>query len=160
MKRHTLLFVIATLNNCGSNASAPIKQDTTTISSVSNDSQIQSNDILNRDAQSNFTKVKHILISWNKNDEKTHPHAVNRDKNSAEKLAKELLARLHSGENIEPLMAQYSEDPGSSQTGISYDVKPDAALVFEFKRMGLRLKQGESGLVLSDFGWHVMQRVE
>ena len=57
-------------------------------------------------------------------------------------------------------MAEFSEDPGSAESGQSYEVTPSAGLVFEFKRLGLRLKLHESGMVLTDFGWHVMQRVE
>ena len=113
-----------------------------------------------REAQSNFTKVKHILISWDKGDGKTHPNAAGRDKKSAETLAVDLLGRVKAGEDMESLMSEHSEDPGSAQSGISYDVKPDAGLVFEFKRMGLRLHLDEAGLVLSDFGWHIIKRVE
>jgi parvulin-like peptidyl-prolyl isomerase len=57
-------------------------------------------------------------------------------------------------------MKEYSEDPGSAQHGNSYKVSPDAQLVIEFKQLGLRLKIGEVGVVQSDFGLHIMKRVE
>ena len=71
-----------------------------------------------------------------------------------------LLERARADEAFEPLMAEFSEDPGSAASGESYSVTPDAELVFEFKRMSLRLNVGESGLVLSQYGWHIIKRVE
>jgi hypothetical protein len=124
--------------------------------------EIQSNDILSRDAQSNHTKVKHILIGWRdlESDRGIDSRAKTRTRQQADQLAQQLLERVRKGEPIEPLMAEFSEDGGSAESGEAYDVTPDAKLVFEFKRLGLRLKPGEAGLVLSQFGWHIMKRVE
>jgi parvulin-like peptidyl-prolyl isomerase len=102
-----------------------------------------SNEIMMRDAQSNSTVVKHILVDVEQ-----------------KQLALDLLRRVRAGEAIEPLMEQHSKDSGSARTGVSYDVTPSAQLVFEFKRMGLRLKVDEVGLARSQFGWHVMKRIE
>jgi hypothetical protein len=123
---------------------------------------IQSNDILARDAESNQTRVKHILISWKDlgASREVDARAKVRSRAEADALAQSLLDRVRKGEAIEPLMAEFSEDGGSADSGESYEVTPDAKLVFEFKRMGLRLKPGEAGMVLSQFGWHVMKRVE
>lgn len=100
-------------------------------------------EIMARDADSNHAVVKHIVIP------------------AGEKaLALDLLRRVRAGEAIEPLMKEHSKDPGSADSGESYDVRPDSALVFEFKRMGLRLHVGEVGLIQSNFGWHVMKRIE
>jgi len=125
---------------------------------------IQSNDILARDAVTKQSKVKHILISWKDLGEAFQghldPRAAARTRAQADELAAKLLERVRAGEAIEPLMAEFSEDPGSNQSGEAYDVSPEAQLVFEFRRMGLRLNVGEVGLVLSQFGWHIMKRVE
>ena len=120
---------------------------------------IQSNDILARDAVTNRSKVQHILVSWAslRGEEEG---AGGRSRAEADALAEKLLARVRAGEPMEPLMAEFSEDPGSADTGEAYEVTPDAGLVFEFKRLGLRLEVGEAGLVMSKFGWHVMKRVE
>ena len=122
--------------------------------------KIQSNDILRRDARANRTRVKHILIGWKREGEATGASSPERDRAAADALAAELLERVRAGEPIEVLMMEYSEDPGSAKSGEAYEVTPDAALVFEFKRLGLRLDVGEAGLVLSDYGWHVVERVE
>jgi peptidyl-prolyl cis-trans isomerase D len=120
---------------------------------------IQSNDILAREAQANRTMVKHVLIGWKDLDD-PDPRAAQRTRAEADALAVSILDRLRKGEPIEPLMAEYSEDPGSAESGQSYEVTPSAGLVFEFKRLGLRLELGEAGMVLTQFGWHVMKRVE
>ena len=123
---------------------------------------IQSNDILSRDADSNRTMVKHILIGWRDlaSDRDIDSRAKTRTRQQADQLAQSLLERVRKGEPIEPLMSEFSEDGGSADDGDSYEVTPDAKLVFEFKRLGLRLKPGEAGLVMSQFGWHIMKRVE
>jgi hypothetical protein len=125
---------------------------------------IQSNDILARDAVTKKSKVKHILISWKDMADAFQghldPRAEKRTRAEADALAVKLLERVRAGEAIEPLMAEFSEDPGSNESGEAYEVAPDAQLVFEFRRMGLRLNVGEAGLVLSQFGWHIMKRVE
>ncbi len=103
----------------------------------------QSNEIMSRDALTNRAMVKHIVVEADKKE-----------------LAVDLVRRVRAGEAIEPLMAEFSTDPGSATSGESYEVRPDSQLVFEFKRLGLRLKVGEAGLVRSQFGWHVMKRIE
>lgn len=122
---------------------------------------IQSNAILARDARTNRAQVKHILIGW-KDPERgdQDPRAAARTRAEADQLAQSLLGRIRAGEPIEPLMAEFSEDPGSAVTGEAYEATPDAGLVFPFKRLSLRLDVGEAGLVLSEFGWHVIKRVE
>jgi parvulin-like peptidyl-prolyl isomerase len=73
---------------------------------------------------------------------------------------KGILAQLKSGADFDALMKQYSEDPGSASTAKAYTVTPDASLVIEFKQLGLRLQLGEIGVVESDYGFHIMKRVE
>jgi hypothetical protein len=125
---------------------------------------LQSNDILAREQVSSRTVVKHILIGWrdltDTYGERMDPRAAARSKREAEDLAGQLAERLRAGEPIEPLMAEYSEDGGSARSGDGYEVVAGNELVFEFRRMGLRLHPNEVGIVLSPFGWHIMQRVE
>ena len=73
---------------------------------------------------------------------------------------KDTVAKLKKGDKIEPLMAKLSEDPGSAKSGEGYDVTPDAGLVEPFKDLSLRLNVGEVGVVKSQFGIHIIQRVE
>lgn len=119
----------------------------------------QSYDLLCREPVANQVSVKHILIGWKALSTPDHPQKSERTYAEAQALARELLQKLRGGAAIEPLMEQYSEDPGSAQSGISYDVSPAAALVMPFKALSLRLNVGEAGIVKSEFGLHVIQRV-
>jgi parvulin-like peptidyl-prolyl isomerase len=115
--------------------------------------------ILKRAPETDHAKVKHILLGW------TEVHAEDergkrRDRKTLEKLVKDTVARLKKGEPIESLMAELSEDPGSAKSGTSYDATPEAGLVAPFKDLSLRLKVGEVGVVKSEFGIHIIQRVE
>jgi len=120
---------------------------------------LESAAILKREPQTAKAKVKHILLGWtgaHAND----PRGVKRERPALEKLVKETVAKLAKGEKIEPLMAELSEDPGSAKSGDSYPVTPDAGLVPPFKDLSLRLKVGEVGVVKTDYGIHIIQRVE
>jgi parvulin-like peptidyl-prolyl isomerase len=120
---------------------------------------LESADILKREPVTQSSKVKHILLGW-KEVHAEDERGKNRERPALEKLVKETVAKLKSGAKIEPLMAELSEDPGSAKSGESYDVTPDAGLVPPFKALGLRLKPGEVGVVKTDFGIHIIQRVD
>jgi parvulin-like peptidyl-prolyl isomerase len=120
---------------------------------------LESADILKRDPVTQKAKVKHILLGW------TEVHAEDergkkRSRADLEKLVKDTVGKLQKGAKIEPLMTSLSEDPGSAKSGESYDVTPDAQLVPPFKNLSLRLKVGEVGVVKTDYGIHIIQRVE
>ena len=121
-------------------------------------SPVVSADILAREPVANQAKVEHILIGWKDTDDKD-PRAENRTKAEAEDLVKKLLGQLKAGASFEDLMKANSEDPGSA-SGMTYDVQPSAELVIEFKQLGLRLNVGEIGVVQSDYGFHIMKRLE
>lgn len=121
--------------------------------------KLESTDIMKREPVTQKGKVKHILLGWaevNAGD----PRGAKRDRATLEALVKKTVAALKKGDKIEPLMAELSEDPGSAKTGDSYDVDPNAGLVQPFKDLSLRLKVGEVGVVKTDFGIHIIQRVE
>ncbi len=120
---------------------------------------LESADILARPLVTQKSKVKHILLGWtevNSGDAR----ATKRSRADLEKLVKKTLGRLKKGEKVEALMKELSEDPGSAASGEGYDVSPDAGLVQPFKDLGLRLNLGETGVVKSQFGMHIIQRTE
>jgi hypothetical protein len=126
---------------------------------------LQSNDILGRDAVTRRAVVKHILVGWRDlaagyQGSRMDPRGAARSRADADALAEKLLARVRAGEDMEALMAEFSEDAGSAKSGQSYDVTAEEKLVFEFKRLSLRLQVGEAGLVQSSFGWHVIKRFQ
>ncbi len=120
---------------------------------------LDSVDILKREPVTQKAKVKHILLGWTE----VHagdPRGEKRSRADLEKLVKDVVARLKKGEKIEPIMKELSEDPGSAKTGESYPVDPQAGLVEPFKNLSLRLNVNEVGVVKSQFGIHIIQRVE
>ncbi len=120
---------------------------------------LTSTDILKRTPETAHAQVKHILLGW------TEVHAddargKSRDRPTLEKLVEATVARLKKGDPIEPIMAELSEDPGSAGSGMPYEVTPEAGLVQPFKDLSLRLKVGEVGVVKTEFGIHIIKRVE
>lgn len=131
------------------NAPAPVAQG----------SDVASGDILAREPVANQAQVKHILISW-KDLDSANEKAKQRTKQDAEALVKSLMTQIKAGADFDMLMKQHSEDPGSASSARAYPVSPDAQLVIEFKQLALRLNVNEVGVVQSDFGFHIMKRIE
>jgi len=124
---------------------------------------VESADILGREPITNAAKIKHILIGWNDgtgDDGRKDQRAMKRTKKDAEDLIRSVLEQIKSGTDFDELMKKFSEDPGSASSARAYDVSPEAQLVIEFKQLGLRLKIGEVGVVQSEYGFHIMKRVE
>jgi len=93
--------------------------------------------------------VRHILI--NASDEMTpEERAV------ATALAEELLARINAGEEIGLLAAEYSEDPGSRESEGEYTFGA-GVMVPEFETWAFAAEIGDTGIVLTDFGYHIME---
>ena len=122
-----------------------------------------STEILRREPRTNHAQVKHILISWKEKVEGkggADQRALGRSKRDAEREIRALLKQIAGGADFEMLMGMHSEDPGSATTGEAYEVSPDAQLVIEFRQLGLRLEVGEVGVVESDYGLHIIKRIE
>ena len=127
---------------------------------VAQGSDVTSGDILAREPVANSAQVKHILISWKDNESASDERAKKRTKQEAEALISSLMTQLEAGADFDMLMKQHSEDPGSASTARAYPVSPDAQLVIEFKQLSLRLNVNEFGVVQSDFGFHIIKRIE
>jgi hypothetical protein len=125
---------------------------------------VESADILARNPVTDKADVKHVLISWNDLGVvyrgRQDPRGAARTKAQADAQAVEILKKVRAGGDIDALMKEYSEDPGSAATGRAYPVTPDAPLVAPFKNLSLRLNPGEAGIVQSNFGWHVIKRID
>ena len=121
-------------------------------------------DILARDPVTEMAEVRHVLIGWadlaaaygGEMDDR----AKERSRAEADEIAGRVLARARAGGDFKALMKALSEDWGSAETGQTYTATSDARLVPPFKALSLRLEVGEVGLVRSDYGWHVIKRVE
>lgn len=97
--------------------------------------------------------VKHVLISTN--DENKQP--LPEDKVAEKKiLAEQILQRAKAGEDFESLVEQYSEDMGSKDKGGEYTFGR-GQMVKEFEEWAFSAKEGDIGLVRSEFGFHIMK---
>jgi len=77
----------------------------------------------------------------------------------AEDRANEILARIRDGEDFDTLMFEYSEDPGLSEYPEGYTFGP-GEFVSEFEETTRNLEIGEIEMVESQFGYHIIKRIE
>ncbi len=120
---------------------------------------LESKDILARTETSPKVKVKHVLLGWT-DAHAEDPRGVKRTRAELEKLVNDTVKKLNGGAKIEDVMKELSEDPGSAATGNSYDVAAESQFVPSFKKLSLRLKPNEVGVVKSPYGIHIIKRVE
>lgn len=118
---------------------------------------LESADILARDPTTEHATVKDVLLGWTEFHSKD-PRGAVRTRAELEQLVKATLARLASGEAIEPIMKELSEDSNTAADGKHFEVTPDNNLIDPFKRLSLRLQVGEIGVVKSMYGIHIIQR--
>ncbi|MEC5147803.1 SurA N-terminal domain-containing protein [Chitinophaga sp. 212800010-3] len=98
-------------------------------------------------------KVRHILIASG-GPQGGLPDSV------AKKRADSLAIAVKGGADFKALVAQFSDDPGSKQTGGEYDLTPSSQFVPEFKNYALEGPKGETKVVKTQFGYHVIQIME
>jgi peptidyl-prolyl cis-trans isomerase D len=71
--------------------------------------------------------------------------------------ADDLLKQVRNGANITELVKKNSDDPGKATNNGEYWVQQDSGMVPEFKAAAFRLKPGESEVVKTTYGYHVMK---
>jgi hypothetical protein len=122
--------------------------------------EVESKDILSREPVTQAAQVQHVLVGWAELSQARDPRAMERTKEEADRLALKILEKVRGGMNMSALMSEYSEDPGSAQSGEPYAVRPDSDFVPEFEALALRLNVGEAGICRTQFGYHIMKRVQ
>lgn len=101
---------------------------------------------------SDYLRSKHILIS-------TQGITDEAEIAAKKEIADEALERAQAGEDFDALVAEYGEDPGMGANPDGY-VFTDGDMVPEFYEGTKALADNAvSGLVQSDFGWHIIQRL-
>ncbi len=101
-------------------------------------------------ASFDYNTVRHILVTCARDAE----DAVAQEKNKA---AQDILDRVNKGEDFAALAKEFSEDDGSKETGGVYDVYQATNFVPEFKEWTFAHKVGDTGIVRTDHGFHVMK---
>jgi peptidyl-prolyl cis-trans isomerase C len=103
-------------------------------------------------------RASHILIS--SVDAATRAELPAAELKKKKETADKVLARAKKGEDFAKLAKEFSEDPGSKETGGEYTF-PRGQMVKEFEETAFALKANEvSGLVKTQFGWHIIKLSE
>ncbi len=107
-----------------------------------------------RDAQGEISTA-HIML-------KTGKEASEEDQAKAKEKVMEVKGLLDKGQNFEDLAKKYSEDKGSSSTGGVLPKFGAGRMVpaFEEAAFGLKADGDYSEPVLTDYGWHIIKRIE
>lgn len=122
--------------------------------------------IMIRPPATEYSNVRHILISWSEKAPTYQgrggqdPRGSGRTREDANRLTNRLVENIKNGTDFAVLMHDYSEDKGSAKNGRTYAATPTASLVAPFRDLALRLEVNELGVVETDFGYHIIQRVE
>lgn len=128
-------------------------------------SSVVSADILARDPVANQVEVKHILIGWKdvgRDGKPSDKRAMERTKPEAEAIVKDVLAKLKANPGeFDALMKSTSEDPGSAPDARSYSIKhDDMNFDSDFRMLAIRLNVDEIGVCESQFGFHIIKRIQ
>ncbi|RED58588.1 peptidylprolyl isomerase [Cohnella lupini] len=98
--------------------------------------------------------IRHILVATTDND----TGKAIRTEEEALARAKEAQGKLKAGGTFEALAKEYSDDPGSKETGGLYADAPLSQYVEAFKKAGAELPLNEiSEPIKSEFGYHIMK---
>lgn len=100
--------------------------------------------------------VGHILFMTI--DENNQPLSQEKQ-DAAKKSAEDVLAKVNDNGDFAALAKQYSEDPGSKDSGGAYTLTMNDSYVDEFKNWALdpSRKVGDTGIVQTTYGYHVMK---
>jgi peptidyl-prolyl cis-trans isomerase C len=108
--------------------------------------------------QPEMVRASHILLGTV--DKDTQQPLPPEKKKAKQALAKELKERAEKGEDFAKLAKEYSEDPGSKDTGGEYTF-PRGKMVKEFEAAAFSLKTNQvSDVVETQFGYHVIKLSE
>lgn len=128
-------------------------------------SPVVSAEILARDPLANKVEAKHILIGWKDVGRDGKPgdkRAETRTKEEAETIVKTIVGQLRAeASDFETLMKSHSEDPGSARNASSYAIAhDDMNFDSDFRLLAIRLNVDEVGVCESQFGFHIIKRVQ
>lgn len=101
--------------------------------------------------------AQHVLVAYK--GAKGAARSITRSKADAKKRAEEVVAKAKGGADFSALVAEYSDDPGSKERLGSVGKFTRDKMTKPFSDAAFALAVDEvSGVVESDFGFHVIKR--
>lgn len=128
-------------------------------------SPVVSSSILAREPLANKVEVKHILIGWKdvgRDGKPSDQRAMEREKADAETLVKTIVGQLRANAaDFDTMMKTHSEDPGSAKGARPYSIAhDDMNFDSDFRMLSIRLHVDEVGVCESQFGFHIIKRIQ
>jgi hypothetical protein len=103
--------------------------------------------------------ARHVLVQWMGC--KRADSNIVRSKDQARAVAQDVLRRLKAGEDFARVVLDFSDEPGAGRRGGSLPPFGRGTMDKAFEDAAFALAPGElSGIVESEFGFHVIQRLE
>ena len=96
--------------------------------------------------------VKHILLLADSNKSAQELEVI-------KKKADDILLKVKAGEDFTSLAKEYSEDPGSKDSGGEYTFGK-GEMVQEFEDWSFQAKEGDTGIIKTSYGYHIMKFVK
>lgn len=97
-------------------------------------------------------KVRHILLKTQGKPPSEEP--------AIKAKADDILKQVKAGANFADLVKKYSEDTASVPNGGEYTVQRNGQMVPEFENAAFTLKPGESEVVKTTYGYHIVQVIQ
>ncbi|HYW43742.1 MAG TPA: peptidyl-prolyl cis-trans isomerase [Bryobacteraceae bacterium] len=107
---------------------------------------------LNQYRMPETVKMEHVLLMTQGKPSSDEP--------AIKAKADDLLKQVRANANFADLVKKYSEDPGASSNQGVYEVQRDSQMMPEFKEAAFRLKPGESEVVKTAYGYHVVKVIQ
>jgi len=107
--------------------------------------------------QPDTVKVRHILVATQQRDPQSGQSFQVRDDSTAKKLV-DSIQRVHkAGTSFDTLVAQFSDDPGSKNTGGVYEDITSGRMVGSFNDFIFGNRTGATGVVKTEYGYHYIE---
>ncbi len=127
--------------------------DKTFMDVTNTDDELKSHYEENKDSMFDLVTVKHILFKTV--DDSNNP-VSEEDKAKVLADAESIKQRILDGEDMVELAKEFSQDPGSKDTGGEYTFGR-GQMVAPFEEWSFNAKEGDVDIVETDFGYHVMR---